>query len=1115
MGNHRRNTNTTCDIALNSWTVNTHRGAPVRSAARYIGRVGALAVALGIGTAASAIPGVAYAEPDAGNPSSASSESSPSKTGGDGNPDTAGTPTAAAAAGAESQDNPQSSTGNDDAADATDSADANATDADATDDANTDDSAAGSADTTGGSQSRQQTLDTPEPVGNLNSHPATAADPGVGNEVPTQTSGGGDVAGTARPVDTPAPARNGHRRTSLAEADTRAEVNDSPARHLAAAAQHDDPVQNLADSQTASSGTGTVNQAPVAATPAVPQALSAPAQPEAPATPSTASSTLTAVVSSLLGTGGVDNGPVESPASWMMLAAARRELGNTEPSTFSVATPTGTGQLLDSQRAAPAAATPAVPNTAPRAWLDYLTTPNRFTSRVYGDIDATDPDRDRLTYRVAEPPAKGWLTVNRFGGFVFTPTMTARHAAAAVGATTTDKQDTFIIAVSDGKGGTATVDVTVAIKPANTKPIARNTVTAPNPITGEVTVTVTATDRDGDPLTYTAPTTTDKGTVANNGDGTFTYTPTPAARQAATNIWKRSDSFKITVNDGHGGTTSTTARVSIAPPANPAAISAPGTALGSPIVGDNGYGYQVVIQPDPEQQNSIVLIKAPDGTGSVSQALPGLVSSETGDPTALPEAIPRADGSIVFLTTQTDPMTFESVRRLVSVTPDGTTTVEHTTAQPGWAVWAGDGTVYSVESITKTVTVDGVEQDQYSFQVARLDTAGELTWHTYDGGPDQYPGFPVPPVVGSNGTLYVPFANFSDPIDGILQGHPAVFAIPTSGSSTVIPFTTLTGTDPADIGFPTSAGVSADGTVYAAGYYPGFGRVLAIAPGGSTATYDLPGDFNGMQVGGPYAVVGTSTTDEFFNTVYSLTFIDAQGVVGTQPWSGGQFVVGPDGTAYTTGETGTSLITITPTSVQDHALGGSVDSASESLQFASDGTAFALVRNYDDGVAHISIVSTGALSPSVPMSTGQTSFRVINDVALLIAADDGGMVQQILAIDAGGNIVADHSFTAADGLVPSPYITVGVDGVIYAPVLTGFDPAGGDYDGITTVWGLEGTTAQALFSRPGIPGGLTASADGKLYMPLMQFGAVVDGTPQNPTTTLVTIETPTTGGTAT
>jgi hypothetical protein len=190
-----------------------------------------------------------------------------------------------------------------------------------------------------------------------------------------------------------------------------------------------------------------------------------------------------------------------------------------------------------------------------------------------------------------------------------------------------------------------------------------------------------------------------------------------------------------------------------------------------------------------------------------------------------------------------------------------------------------------------------------------------------------------------------------------------------------------------------------------------------------------------------------------------------------------------------------------------------VDSAPESLQFASDGTAFALVRNYDDGIAHIAIVSTGALSPSVPMSTGQTSFRVVNDVALLIAADDAGMVQQIVAIDTGGNVVGEKTLTAADGLIPSPYVTVGADGVIYAPVLTGFDPASGDYDGITTVWGLEGSTAQALFSQPGIPGGLTASADGKLYMSLMQF-AVVDGTPQNPTTTLVTIETPAAGGAA-
>ncbi len=78
------------------------------------------------------------------------------------------------------------------------------------------------------------------------------------------------------------------------------------------------------------------------------------------------------------------------------------------------------------------------------------------------------------------------------------------------------------------------VTVNVKIGAANVKPTrATAIVTAsPDPRSGVVTGTIGAVDADGDVLSYTAGTTT-KGTVTLNADGSFTYTPTAAARLAA------------------------------------------------------------------------------------------------------------------------------------------------------------------------------------------------------------------------------------------------------------------------------------------------------------------------------------------------------------------------------------------------------------------------------------------------------------------------------------------------------------------------------------------------------------------------------------------------------
>ena len=90
-----------------------------------------------------------------------------------------------------------------------------------------------------------------------------------------------------------------------------------------------------------------------------------------------------------------------------------------------------------------------------------------------------------------------------------------------------------------------------------------------NPNSGAVTGNVTAVDLDSDNFTYTGPPTTKKGAVAFDAGGNFTYTPTAAARTAASapraSTTTKTDSFTVTVDDGHGGKDTVTVKVTIAP----------------------------------------------------------------------------------------------------------------------------------------------------------------------------------------------------------------------------------------------------------------------------------------------------------------------------------------------------------------------------------------------------------------------------------------------------------------------------------------------------------------------------------------------------------------------
>ncbi|MCG7595837.1 Ig-like domain-containing protein [Mycobacterium sp. PSTR-4-N] len=193
-----------------------------------------------------------------------------------------------------------------------------------------------------------------------------------------------------------------------------------------------------------------------------------------------------------------------------------------------------------------------------------------FSSTVTGVVIVRDPNGDPVTYEVGDTNKGGTVVIDERGRFTYTPTAQARHAASADNASQLDKQDSFVITVTDDHGGITRTLVTVAVKPANVAPTSasvENVFTNPN--TGVVTGAITAVDADGDSFTYRSASTTRKGTVTLAEDGTFVYTPSDAARARASRPFAprgaKNDSFRVIIDDGHGGTTALTVRVGIAP----------------------------------------------------------------------------------------------------------------------------------------------------------------------------------------------------------------------------------------------------------------------------------------------------------------------------------------------------------------------------------------------------------------------------------------------------------------------------------------------------------------------------------------------------------------------
>jgi YVTN family beta-propeller protein/VCBS repeat-containing protein len=176
------------------------------------------------------------------------------------------------------------------------------------------------------------------------------------------------------------------------------------------------------------------------------------------------------VISSALATlfGAVPGGPVESPALWALLAV--RRFGQPQESarlTTIASEPATTSQGVESLSvmSATTMAAAAVANLPPtQVNPTTVGAPISTTGAASGSLHMADPEGHALTYTLTGLPRDGTVTLtSTTGAFTYTPTLGARLRA---GASAQADADTFTVTVSDGTAANNTaVQVGVPVAP--------------------------------------------------------------------------------------------------------------------------------------------------------------------------------------------------------------------------------------------------------------------------------------------------------------------------------------------------------------------------------------------------------------------------------------------------------------------------------------------------------------------------------------------------------------------------------------------------------------------------------------------------------------------------
>lgn len=719
--------------------------------------------------------------------------------------------------------------------------------------------------------------------------------------------------------------------------------------------------------------------------------------------------------------------------------------------------------------------------------------PNSFTENpdsgaITGNLGGVDVDGDVITYRVTAAPAHGTVEINHDDStYIYTPDATFAHVGGTDSFTVTAADDadnprhshivtdlrTRLMRILSWFGlanppASSTKTIALTVAPVNTAPTLAVEIGDPDPDTGAIVITPHTTDADGDPVTVTlvaAPTSdiallsraaltgdpartaastaasspTAKGSVAANGDGTYTYTPTSQARlDAHTSVGDDTDLLTVTAIDGQGGTTTS----ALAVPVHPAAAVLLGTVQltsGDVAYGPDGTAYQTSTDNDT---TSVLVITTADPTTPTTLTL-------TGTPTG--GMVFSPDGSAFQTTSATaGGQTTTYVTQIIA--PDTTYSATLSGSPVGAPVFNA-GSLYQSTSASGFTTVWVVTPNDPSdvFASGPLSAIGSGVQGSPTGGL----------TFGPDGTAYQQFATTSngDTTTTLLvlsqddASSDDSFGGFDPGNGTQSANILLTGGVQGDLLF------GPDGTAYV---YHGADSNSADATltlitfgdsGFATATAAAAGDLIGGVLFGPDGTAYQNyRTADGASQVLAIDPSDPANTVPIDVPGYGYLVFGSDGTAYQTpdgggGEDQTTITVIDPTDPAHPTTFNLAGPSRGPVLVGPDGTAYQQSEfNNPDGSTSTQVLVFDPSDPTDPTSAiYYTSSNLLtpNTSSPVVAGPNGYAYQSAAFVPESWN---------GDVGTPDPYsgtviisADAGVLGEIYFVNFTGLrniaDPA--------------------------------------------------------------------------
>ena len=300
-----------------------------------------------------------------------------------------------------------------------------------------------------------------------------------------------------------------------------------------------------------------------------------------------------------------------------------------------------------------------------------------------GKIEASDPENDKLSYKIDVGPKHGKVTINEdTGEYTYISTNKSFNGV-----------DSFVVAISDGYTvKKVTIDVTII---PNKAPTASNGNLTINQGEGGSGV-IEATDPEKDELTYQVGAQGSHGKVTvNRQTGEYFYTPNDKN-------YSGTDSFVIEVTDGY-----TVRRVAVKVTITP--NKGPVVSGDNLEVNQNGSGTGTIIATDPENDKLNYEVGTQGNHGSVS------INSETGEYTYI-TTDKYYSGTDSFTILVSDGYTTKEVLIEVTIIKNSTPTVN-----------AGNIVVNQGYSVTGNIIAKDPENDKLSYEVSEQGKYGNVT----------------------------------------------------------------------------------------------------------------------------------------------------------------------------------------------------------------------------------------------------------------------------------------------------------------------------------------------------------------------------------------------------